>query len=62
MLGDMTLAEALRLALNEGLDLVEVNPGARPPVCKLLDFSKYTYEAAKNAAQERCRNEQDDET
>ncbi len=41
MLGVMPLAEALRLALKEGLDLVEVNPRAQPPVCKLLDFSKY---------------------
>lgn len=42
MLGVMPLAEALRLALKEGLDLVEVNPRAQPPVCKLLDFSKYS--------------------
>ncbi len=41
MLGVMPLAEALRLALKEGLDLVEVDPRAQPPVCKLLDFSKY---------------------
>jgi len=40
-LGVMTLAEALRLAMKEGLDLVEVVPNANPPVCKLLDFSKY---------------------
>ena len=41
MLGVMTLAAALRLALKEGLDLVEVNPEADPPVCKILDFGKY---------------------
>jgi translation initiation factor IF-3 len=41
VLGVMTLAEALRLALKHGLDLVEVNPRAEPPVCKLLDFDKY---------------------
>jgi translation initiation factor IF-3 len=42
MFGVMSLAEALRLALKEGLDLVEVNPEADPPVCKLLDLEKYT--------------------
>lgn len=44
-LGVMTLAEGLRLAMKEGLDLVEVNPKAAPPLCKLLDFSKYRYSA-----------------
>lgn len=44
MLGAMTLAEALRKAVAAGLDLVEVNPKSDPPVCKLLDFSKYKYE------------------
>jgi hypothetical protein len=38
MLGVMTLANALRLAFKEGLDLVEVAPTASPPVCKILDF------------------------
>jgi len=42
MLGVMRVGDALRLALRESLDLVEVNPKAQPPVCKLLDFSKYT--------------------
>ncbi len=48
-LGVMTPAEALRLAREQGLDLVEVNPGAQPPVCKLLDFSRFKYENAKEA-------------
>jgi translation initiation factor IF-3 len=59
-LGVMTLAEALRLALKEGLDLVEVNPTADPPVCKLLDFTKYTYEAKLRAALARGPSEEDD--
>jgi translation initiation factor IF-3 len=58
MLGVMTLAEALRLALKEGLDLVEVNPDLSPPVCKLLDLAKYTYEEAKKASLARRRNEE----
>jgi hypothetical protein len=41
---------ALSLALKEGLDLVEVNPEVSPPVCKLLDLAKYTYEEAKKAS------------
>jgi translation initiation factor IF-3 len=40
-LGVMTLAEALRLAMKEGLDVVEVNPKADPPICKILDLSRY---------------------
>lgn len=47
MLGVMTLAEALRAAVKEGLDLVEVNPKADPPVCKLMDFSKYKDDSRK---------------
>ena len=47
MLGEMTLAEGLRAAMKEGLDLVEVNPRANPPVCKIIDFSKYNYDAKR---------------
>ena len=41
MLGVMPLAAALRAAMKAGMDLVEVNPSAEPPVCKILDFGKY---------------------
>ena len=60
-LGVMTLAQALSLAAKEGLDLVELNPLAMPPVCKLLDFSRYTYEAMKKRALERRRGGPEDE-
>jgi translation initiation factor IF-3 len=62
-LGDMTVAEALRAAMKAGLDLVEVNPSADPPVCKLLDFSQYTYEGLKQRAQARreARDDEDDD-
>ena len=40
---------ALRAAEESGLDLVEVSPTARPPVCKILDFGKYKYQAQKKA-------------
>ena len=39
--------EALRMAQDAGLDLVEVAPDARPPVCRILDFGKYKYEQKK---------------
>lgn len=49
MLGIMSTAEALRRAQESGLDLVEINPKAQPPVCKILDFGKFKYEEKKRA-------------
>ncbi len=51
MIGVMKTSEALQLALDKGVDLVEVSPNAQPPVVKLLDFDKYRYQQEK-AAQE----------
>ena len=45
--GVMTPQEALRVARDRGLDLVEVAPTAIPPVCKIIDFGKYLYEQKK---------------
>lgn len=45
--GVMPVANALKLAIQQGLDLVEVSPDARPPVCRIVDFGKYRYEQAK---------------
>jgi translation initiation factor IF-3 len=45
--------EALAMAEEAGLDLVEVAPGADPPVCKILDFGKFLYEQAKKDRQAR---------
>lgn len=45
--------DALRLAEEAGLDLVEVAPNARPPVAKLMDYGKYKYEAAQKARDAR---------
>src|SRR5258707_7226430 len=53
MLGVLQTHEALRMALEQNLDLVEVNPKADPPVCKILDFGKYKYEEKKKQAQAR---------
>ena len=47
------MERALELADEVGLDLVEVAPEAEPPVCKLLDFGKYKYEAQKKASEAR---------
>lgn len=49
----MTPAEALRLAEERGLDLVEVSPNADPPVCRLMDYGKFVYERAKREREAR---------
>ncbi len=46
-LGIMSSAEAMRIAEQEELDLVMVAPGAKPPVCKIIDYGKYRYELAR---------------
>ena len=51
--GVVAVERALELADEVGLDLVEVAPEAEPPVCKLLDFGKYKYEAQKKASEAR---------
>jgi len=43
----MSPREAYQMALDRGLDLVEVSPNAKPPVCKILDIGKFRYEQAK---------------
>jgi translation initiation factor IF-3 len=49
----MGLGAALDMARSAGLDLVEISPNAKPPICKILDFGKYKYEAQKKAAETR---------
>ena len=46
-LGIFDLEEALRMADEYGLDLVEVAPNAQPPVCRIMDYGKYRYQQAK---------------
>jgi len=53
MLGIMQTHEAKSIAREKNLDLVEVNPKARPPVCKVMDFGKYKYEESKKKRQAR---------
>ena len=47
----MTLSEALRLAEQHGLDLVEITPNANPPVCRIMDFGKFKYEEGQKKKQ-----------
>jgi translation initiation factor IF-3 len=49
--GVVSIEEALDLANQAGLDLVEVSPHAKPPVCKILDWGKYTYQKTKQLQQ-----------
>ena len=51
--GTVAIAEALKLAQEAGLDLVEISPNQAPPICKLLDFGKYKYHEQKKAAEAR---------
>ncbi|MCP2168198.1 translation initiation factor IF-3 [Goodfellowiella coeruleoviolacea] len=55
--GIVRIEDALRLAQEADLDLVEVAPQARPPVCKLMDYGKFKYESAQKARESR-RNQQ----
>jgi translation initiation factor IF-3 len=56
--GVMDTDQALRYAQSKDLDLVEVAPDARPPVCRVLDYSKYRYEQAQKQKQARKHQQQ----
>lgn len=56
--GVLSRRDALRLAEEQGLDLVEVDPNADPPVCRLMDFGKYAYERAKREREARKAQKQ----
>ncbi len=60
MLGEMPTADALTLAGEAGMDLVEVSPDVRPPVCRIMDFGKTQYERGKKQVNgsKRQRNQQ----
>jgi len=51
----MLTEEAMRRAREAGLDLVEVAPDAKPPVCKIMDYGKFKYEAKKKAHQAKAK-------
>ena len=48
-LGTLKTQEAINIAKQEGLDLIEISPNANPPVCKIIDIGKYKYDLQKKA-------------
>jgi translation initiation factor IF-3 len=52
-LGVLATQQALQMAREQGLDLVEVSPTARPPVCRIMDFGKFKYEQSKKQKQSK---------
>ena len=51
--GVVDIDQALKLAREADLDLVEVSPGSNPPVCKIMDYGKFKYEAAQKVREAR---------
>jgi translation initiation factor IF-3 len=51
MIGVMQTRDALRMAQEQSLDLVEINPRSAPPVCKIMDYGKYKYEEKKKLSE-----------
>lgn len=51
MAGVLSLQEAINLAKSSGLDLIEISPQAKPPVCKVMDYGKFKYEQSKKQNQ-----------
>jgi translation initiation factor IF-3 len=58
MIGVLTRDEALTMAQDEGLDLVEIQPNADPPVCKIMDFGKFRFEQQKKANEAKKKSKQ----
>ncbi|MFC1558175.1 translation initiation factor IF-3 [candidate division KSB1 bacterium] len=54
-IGIVESSDALRKAMEEDLDLVEISPNANPPVCKIMDFGKYKYELSKKEKDSKKR-------
>ena len=57
-LGTFSLRDAVNMAKQEGLDLIEISPNAHPPVCKISDIGKYRYDMQKkaNKAKKKAKN------
>ena len=52
-LGILNLQDAISRAKEEGLDLIEIAPNAKPPVCKIMDMGKYKYDAQKKLIKQK---------
>lgn len=59
--GVMSVGDGLRIAVEQGIDLVEIVPRAVPPVCKLIDFKKFLYLEEKKDSLERKKNKRTDQ-
>lgn len=57
-IGVMTVSDAMRMARDQELDLVEVAPTARPPVCRVMDYGRYQYEQSKRLRKARQKAHQ----
>ncbi|MCK5741214.1 MAG: translation initiation factor IF-3, partial [Chlorobi bacterium] len=53
MIGVKSIKDALAMAEDAGLDLVEIAPQAKPPVCKIIDYGKFLYEQQKREKQQK---------
>jgi translation initiation factor IF-3 len=58
VLGILATAEAQKMAVEAGLDLVEVAPNVRPPVCKIMDFGKFKYEQKRKQTKSTKQHQQ----
>jgi translation initiation factor IF-3 len=58
MLGILKFADALKLAKEKELDLVEVSPKANPPVCKILDYGQFKYQKEKEARKQKAQSKE----
>ncbi len=57
-MGVVSISEALRLAGDADLDLVEISPNATPPVCKLMDYGKFIFEKSKSLKEQKKKQKQ----
>lgn len=58
LIGVVPTHEALRMAHDQSLDLVEISPNAKPPVCKLMDYGKYRYDQGRKEREQRKHQHQ----
>jgi translation initiation factor IF-3 len=54
--GIYTVSEALRMAQNQGLDLIEISPSAVPPVCRVADYQKFLYQQKKRQKEQKAKS------
>jgi translation initiation factor IF-3 len=59
-IGVVETPDAIRMADEQGLDLVEISPDARPPVCKIMDYGKFKYELSKREQKNRAASRQNE--